>query len=256
VPALITRSAQALSRLAHQRCAHAPLELWDIDPWMPVAVAIVATHCVVMKILIADDHPHIRQGLKQILVAEPDMKVVAEASNGDEALALAHSTDWDVAVFDFSMPGCSGLDLLDHMRRDFPQRPVLIMSVHSEQVHAPRVLSAGASGYVSKDCAPEELTRAIKLVNAGGMYVSTAVAELLAWRLSVAVARPMHEQLSDRQYRVMWLLSNGMGVEEIAQELQLRPSTVATYRARILKKLGLHNTAELVQYAIRHELIE
>ena len=210
----------------------------------------------VVKILMADDHPVIRQRLRRILMAEPAMTVVAEAGNGDEALTLARSTDWDVAVLDFSMPGCSGLSLIDHVRREFPQRPVLVLSVHGEQLHAPHVLRAGAAGYLGKECATEQLTQAIRTVSAGGTYVSAPVAQRLAWQVSIESGAALHERLSDREYRIMWLLSSGRHIDEIAQELQLRPGTIARYLRRVLRKLALHDTDELVRYAVRHELVD
>lgn len=209
----------------------------------------------VVRILMADDHPVVRQRLRQILMAEPALTVVAEAGDGDEALALARSTDWDLALLDFSMPGCSGLSLIEHVRRDFPQRPVLVLSVHDEQLLAPHVLRAGASGYLCKECATEQLIQAIRAVTAGGTHVSAPVAQRLAWQVAIESGGAPHERLSDREYRVMWLLSSGRHIVEIARELHLRPRTVASYRHRVLRKLGLHDTAELVSYAVRHELV-
>lgn len=208
-----------------------------------------------MKILIADDHPIVRHGVKQVLAADPDLVVVGEAKSGDEALELARQLDWDVAILDFSMPGRSGFDLLGDMRREFPQRPVIILSIHSEQLHASRVLKAGGAGYLNKASAPQELTKAVRKVAAGGRYVSAALAELLAGELA-SDAGPLHEQLSDREYRVMWLLASGRQITEIAKELLLRPSTVSTYRQRVFRKLRLRNNAELVQYAVRNQLVE
>lgn len=209
-----------------------------------------------MKILIADDHPIVRQGLKQILASDPDLAVVGEARNGDEALALARSLEWDVAILDFSMPGRSGFGLIADMKREFPERPVLILSIHSEQLHAARVLKAGGAGYINKESAPQELTKAVRKVAGGGTYVSLAVAELLAGELNRKSDGPLHERLSDREYRVMWFLASGKQTNAIATEMRLRPSTVSTYRSRILKKLGLRNNVELVQYAIRNQLVD
>lgn len=208
-----------------------------------------------MRILIADDHPIVRQGLKQILASDPDLAVAGEARNGDEALALARSLEWDVAILDFSMPGRSGFGLIADMKREFPERPVLILSIHSEELHAARVLKAGGAGYVSKESAPQELTKAVRKVAGGGTYVSLAVAELLAGELNGRTDRPRHERLSDREYRVMWFLASGKQTNEIATDMRLRPSTVSTYRGRILRKLGLRNNIELVQYAIRNQLV-
>ena len=209
-----------------------------------------------MKILIADDHPIVRHGVKQVLAEDADLQVVAEAKDGDEALRLARDIEWDVAILDFSMPGRSGFDLLGDLRREFPQRPVIVLSIHAEQMHAARILRAGGAGYLNKSSAPQELARAVRKVAAGGRYVSAALAELLATELGGGGARPLHEQLSDREYRVMWLLASGRPINEIAREMRLRPSTVSTYRTRIFQKLRLRNNAELVQYAVRNQLVE
>jgi len=209
-----------------------------------------------MKILVADDHPIVRFGLKQVLASEPDLVVAGEASTGDEALALARSLDWDVAILDFSMPGRSGFDLIEDLTREFPKRPLLVLSMHSEQLHAARILKAGAAGYINKESAPQELANALRKVAAGGKYVSAALGEVLATEFTRAAGRRPHEKLSDREYRVMWLLASGKHINGIAQELRLHASTVSTYRARILKKLGVHSVAGLVQYAVRNQLIE
>ncbi len=208
-----------------------------------------------MRILVADDHPVVRQGLKQILSSDPGLIVVGEATNGDETLELARKLDWQVAIVDLSMPGRSGFELLAELKREFPDRPVLILSMHAERLHASRALSAGAAGYVSKETAPQELTKAVKKVASGGKYVSASLAEVLAFELSSDARKPLHERLSDREYRVMWLLATGKQISEIASEMRLRPTTVSTYRARILNKLGLTNNAELVRYAISQQLI-
>jgi DNA-binding NarL/FixJ family response regulator len=209
-----------------------------------------------VKILIADDHPIVRHGVKQVLAEDSDMEIVAEARDGDEALRLARERDWDVAILDFSMPGRSGFDLLADLRREFPARPVIILSIHAEQMHAARVLRAGGAGYLNKASAPQELARAVRKVAAGGRYVSAALAELLANDVAGDPSRALHEQLSDREYRVMWLLASGRQINEIARDMQLRPSTVSTYRTRVFQKLHLRNNAELVQYAVRNQLIE
>jgi two-component system invasion response regulator UvrY len=208
-----------------------------------------------MRILIADDHPVVRQGLKQILSSDLEAAVVGEATTGDEALELARRLEWDLAIVDFSMPGRNGFDLLGDLKREFPDRPVLILSMHAESLHASRVLRAGGAGYVSKETAPQELTKAIRKVASGGRYVSASLAEILAFELSSDVRQAPHERLSDREYRVMWLLATGKQINEIATEMRLRPTTVSTYRARIFRKLGLGSTAELVRYAIRQHLV-
>ena len=209
-----------------------------------------------MKILIADDHPIVRRGLRQVLESDPTMVVVGEATNGDEALELARTLEWDLAVFDFSMPGRSGLDLLDSVKREFPWRPVLVMSMHSEELHGERVLKAGAAGYISKESAPQELANAVRKVARGGRYVSPTLAEALALELSNDSRKALHERLSDREYRVMWLLATGRQINEIAREMLLSPSTVSTYRARILEKMGMRSNAEIAAYAVRNQRVE
>ena len=209
-----------------------------------------------MKVLIADDHPVVRQGLRQILVNDPDMVVVGEAKNGNEAMELARKLDWDVAILDYSMPGRGGMELLNEIKREFPQRPVLILSMHPEELHARRVLKAGGAGYLNKESAGEELSAAIRKVVNGGKYVSASLAEKLAVDLAPDAQKPPHETLSDREYRVMWLLASGKPIHRIGKEMFLSPSTISTYRVRILRKLGVGTNAELVQYAVKHQLID
>lgn len=209
-----------------------------------------------LRVLIADDHPVVREGLRSMLDADPDLDVVAAAGNGDEAFDVAHSVEWDVAVFDYSMPGRGGVELVADMKRDYPDRPVLILSIYPDDPHGLRALKAGAAGYITKETAGDELTAAVKKVAAGGRYVSASLAEKLASRLMPEQERPPHERLSDREYRVMWMLASGKTLHEIAEGMRLSPSTVSTYRGRILKKLDLHTNVDLVHYAIKHKLIE
>jgi len=208
-----------------------------------------------MRILIADDHPVVRKGLREILAAEHDMAVVGEATNGDEALDLVRRLEWDVAVLDYSMPGCSGADLVREIKRQHPKRPVLVLSILPEEAYAGEVFRAGGAGYIHKESAGEELTGAVRKVMGGGKYVSPAFAEKLASELSPGGEKPRHAMLSDREYRVMWLMASGRLLNEIAADMFLSPSTISTYRARILKKLGLSNNAALVRYAVKHRLI-
>jgi two-component system invasion response regulator UvrY len=208
-----------------------------------------------MNILIADDHPIVRHGLKQFLASHNNLNVVGEATNGMEMLEAAKQVPWDLAIMDFTMPGKSGLDLLMELKRDYPARPVLVVSMHSEQLHATSVLKAGASGYITKESAPQELAAAIRKVAAGGRYVSPQLGEILASELSNGLEKSPHEKLSDREYRVMWLLASGKQINAIAREMVLSPSTVSTYRTRILRKLALASNAALVHYAVRHQLV-
>ena len=209
----------------------------------------------IVKVLIADDHPVVRHGLRQILATDSAVEVVGEAKNGTETMELARKVPWDVAIVDYSMPGRSGLDLLKELKREFPQRPVLILSMYPEELHATRVLKAGGAGYINKECVGEELTSALRKVMNGGRYVSRSLAEKLAFELARDSQKPLHETLSDREYRVMWLLASGKQIHQIASELFVSPSTISTYRARILRKLSVGTNAELVRYAIRHRLI-
>src|ERR1700758_1154057 len=197
----------------------------------------------VVRILIADDHPVVRRGLKDIVSSEQDMTVVGEAKSGDEALELARKLEWDVAVLDYSMPGCNGADLVREVKRDQPERPVLVLSILPEEVHAGQVFKAGGAGYINKASANEDLTGAIRKVVGGGKYVSAAFAEKLATELADGSQRPPPDLLSDREYRVMWLIASGKQITEIAAEMSLSPSTISTYRARILRKLQLSSNA-------------
>jgi DNA-binding NarL/FixJ family response regulator len=224
------------------------------SPAVPGTLESTRAHPV--RVLIADDHPVVRDGLKTMLSSDPEVRVVGEARDGDEALQLMNSVEWDVAVLDYSMPGKGGVDLLAQVKHDYPDRPVLILSIYPEDPHGMRALKAGAAGYITKESAGDELTAAVKKVMTGGRYVSAALAEKLAARLTPDQDRPPHERLSDREYRVMWLLASGRSLQQIAEEMHLSPSTVSTYRGRILKKLGLSSNVELVHYAMKHRLIE
>jgi len=208
-----------------------------------------------VRILIADDHPIVRRGLKDIVASEQDMTVIGEAKTGDEALELARKLEWDVAVLDYSMPGCNGADLVREVKRHYPDRPVLVLSILPEEVHAGQVFKAGGAGYINKASANEDLTGAIRKVVNGGKYVSAAFAEKLATELAEGGEKPPHELLSDREYRVMWLIASGKQINEIAEEMSLSPSTISTYRARILRKLALASNAALVRYAVKYRLI-
>lgn len=208
-----------------------------------------------MRILIADDHPVVRRGLREIVASEHDMVVVAEAKSGDEALDMTRRLEWDVAVLDYAMPGCSGVELVKEVKRQYPGRPVLVLSILPEEVHAGEVFKAGGAGYINKGSANEDLTGAIRKVVGGGRYVSPAFAEKLVSELAEGGGRPPHTLLSDREYRVMWLIASGKHINEIAAEMCLSPSTISTYRGRILKKLGVSSNAALVRYAVKYRLI-
>jgi DNA-binding NarL/FixJ family response regulator len=210
----------------------------------------------VIKIIIADDHAVVRQGVKQILAAEADMRLVGEARNFEETLEVTRRLAWDVLILDYSMPGGNGLQVLKKIKHAYPRRPVLILSMHPEDVIAVSALRAGAAGYVSKESASEELTVAVRKAVSGKKYVSASLAEKLAGELGEGPRGLAHESLSDREYRVMWLMASGNAITHIARELTLSPNTVSTYRNRILKKLKLDNNADLVRYAVKHGLVE
>lgn len=209
-----------------------------------------------IRILIADDHAIVRQGLKQIVAEEPDMKVLGEAQNAREVLEHTQKGDCDVVVLDITMPGRSGIDLLKDLRREYPKLSVLVLTIHSEEQFAVRALKAGASGYLTKESAPEELLKAIRKVYTGGKYVSPSLAERLAFLLEEDTEQLLHERLSDREYQVFRMLASGKSLKEIATELSLSVKTVSTYRTRLLEKMNMTRNAELIHYAIQHGLIE
>lgn len=209
-----------------------------------------------MNVLIADDHAVIREGLKQILTLAPDMKVIGEAGNAQETLQAARNLQWDVMILDYSMPGGKGLSVLKAIKESFPSRPVLMLSIYPEDAMAVSALRAGAAGYLNKECAVEELTVAIRKTVSGRKYVSALLAEQLAAGVEDGAKGPPHESLSDREYRVMWMLANGRSISQIALELLLSPNTVSTYRHRVLKKLAIENNAGLVRYAMKYGLME
>jgi len=202
-------------------------------------------------VLIADDHKIVRDGLKRILSAQGDMDVAAEAASGDEALALVRANDYNVAVLDMSMPGLAGIDLIKRLKVEKPKLKILVLSMHGEQQYAARALKAGASGYLNKDSAAEQLVGAVRKIAAGGMHVGDAAAASL-----VASEKAPHEALSDREFEVLRLLVEGRSPTEIGEQLHLSVKTVSTHKARILEKLGLSGTAELVRYALEHKLLQ
>ncbi|MCK4556918.1 MAG: response regulator transcription factor [Candidatus Aminicenantes bacterium] len=209
-----------------------------------------------IKILIADDHPIVRKGLKEIIEETPGMKVVDEASNGQEVLEKVFKKDINVVLLDISMPGRSGLDILRDMKRQKPKLVVLVLSMHPEEQYAVQALKEGASGYLTKKSAPDELLTALRKVSSGGKYVSSSLAEKLAYALEKDGEKPPHETLSVREYEVMRMIASGKTVTEIARELFLSPKTISTYRARILEKMRMKNNAQLVRYAIKNRLVD
>ncbi|HAM53575.1 MAG TPA: DNA-binding response regulator [Nitrospiraceae bacterium] len=209
-----------------------------------------------IKILIADDHSIVRAGLKQILAGTPDMIVSGEAATAEEVLNKISKDDYDVVVLDIGMPGKSGLDTLKELKCERPKLPVLILSMYPEEQYAVRVLRAGASGYMTKESAPDDLVGAIRRVAHGKKYISPFLADRLATSLAIDTDKPLHESLSDREYQVMCLIASGKTVSDIAAKLSLSVKTISTYRTRILEKMGKKNNAELTHYAIQNRLIE
>ena len=209
-----------------------------------------------MKVIIADDHPVVRQGLRQMLSAESDLQIVGEARNGQEVVDLSRRVPWEVAVLDYNMPGKNGLELIKELRQRYPGRAVLILSMYPEDRYAVRALKAGASGYLTKESAPEELVNAIRKVAGGGRYVTATLGEKLVLELEDNRGKPLHESLSDREYQVMWMIASGKTVRQIADELFLSPNTISTHRTRILRKMSMKSNAELMHYAIAHHLVD
>jgi DNA-binding NarL/FixJ family response regulator len=203
--------------------------------------------------LLADDHAIVRAGLKEILAATGDITVAAEAANGNEVLARVRAADFDVAVLDMSMPGRSGVELIKQVKAEKPKLRLLVLTMHSEEQYAVRALRAGASGYLTKDSAAPQLVGAIRKVAAGGVHISEQAAAGLVD--GAAGEGPPHSRLSDREYEVFRLLASGRSPTEIAGQLHLSIKTVSTHKSRILEKMSLGGTAELVRYALEHKLL-
>jgi two-component system invasion response regulator UvrY len=204
-----------------------------------------------IRVLIADDHAIVRDGLKRILAATTDVQVAGEAAGGDEALALVKANDYDIAMLDMSMPGLSGIHLIKRLKLEKPKLRILVLSMHGESQYAARALKAGASGYLNKDSAAELLVGALRKIAAGGVHVGEAAAASLLQ----SGGKPAHEALSDREFEVLRLLVEGLSPTEIGERLHLSVKTVSTHKTRILEKLNLGSTAELVRYALEHRLV-
>jgi two-component system, NarL family, invasion response regulator UvrY len=209
-----------------------------------------------MRILIADDHAVVRKGLRQILEEASDIVVGGEASNGREVLEKIRAGGWDALVLDITMPGQTGLEVLKEVKQEAPRLPVLMLSMHAQEQYATRVLKAGASGYLPKESAPEELIKAIRKVCSGGKYVSADQAEKLIYLFDNASDKAPHELLSDREFEVLRAIASGRTVSQIAAEVHLSVKTVSTYRARILEKMRMKTNAELTTYAVRNGLVQ
>jgi two-component system invasion response regulator UvrY len=204
-----------------------------------------------IRVLLVDDHSIVRDGLKRILAATPDLEVAGEAASGEAALALVKANDYDLAMLDLSMPGLSGVDLIKRLKLEKPRLRILVLSMHGEQQYAARALKAGASGYLNKDSASELLLGAVRKIAAGGVHIGEAAAASLLQSGS----KPAHETLSDREFEVLRLLVDGLGPTEIGERLHLSVKTVSTHKTRILEKLNVKSTAELVRYAIENRLL-
>ncbi len=209
-----------------------------------------------IRVVVVDDHAVVREGLKRIISENPGMAVTGEAGDGHEALKLVRGGACDIVLLDITMPNKSGLDVLKELRTEVPRLPVLVLSMHSEDQYAVRVLRAGAAGYLTKESAPAKLVQAIRKVVRGGKYVSPTLAEKLVSDLGTDTDRPPHEILSDREYQVLCLIASGKTVSEIGAELALSVKTISTYRVRILEKLRMKNNAEITRYAIKERLVD
>lgn len=209
-----------------------------------------------IRVVVADDHAVVREGLKRIIESAGDMTLVGEAASGDELLHELGRSPCDVVVIDLSMPGTPGLELLGELRRRMPQLPVLVLSMYPEDQYAVRALTEGAFGYVHKGDSPAELVKAIRTVAQGRRYISGTVAECLAYHVDATGQRLPHERLSNREFQVFRLIASGKSVTEIARELSLSVKTISTFRTRILTKLGLTHNVDIIRYAIKHRIIE
>lgn len=209
-----------------------------------------------IHVLIADDHAIVRQGLRQILSETDDLLVAGEASDGVEAMHLARQTPYDVVLLDVTMPNRNGIDTLKMLKKEFPRLPVLILSMHEEDQYAVRAIRAGASGYLTKQSAPESLVKAIRQVASGQKYLSPSLASKLADVLSENNVQTPHESLSDREYQTLCMIAAGSPLTQIGDKLNISVKTVSEYRKRILEKMKLKNTGELIRYGVEHGLVE
>ncbi len=210
----------------------------------------------VTKILIADDHGVVREGLKRIISKSPDLVVAGEAETGEETLEKALALGCDMVLLDITMPGRNGFDVMIELRARKPELRILMLSMHPEEQYAVRALRAGASGYLNKDRAPQELMAAIQKVALGGRYISSSLAETIILNLDSNTEGSPHESLSDREYQVLCMIGSGKAVKQIADELMLGTKTISTYRQRILEKMKMSGNAELIRYAILNQLVD
>jgi two-component system invasion response regulator UvrY len=209
-----------------------------------------------IKILVADDHTIFREGLKRILAECQDVIVADEASNGREVLDKIWNNEYDMVLLDISMPGMTGLEALKQLKNDKPRLPVLVLSMHPEEQYAVRALRAGASGYLTKESAPDELITAIRKISQGRKYITSSLAERLAFEVETDSEKPLHDILSDREYQVLRMIASGSTIRQIAKELSLSIKTVSTYRTRIMGKMKMKTNAELMHYALKHQILD
>jgi DNA-binding NarL/FixJ family response regulator len=209
-----------------------------------------------IRVVVADDHQILREGLRQLLQAGGDLAVVGEAADGHAVMEQVRALDFDVLLLDMSMPGKSGIELIRQVKAEKPRLRILVLSMHEEHQYAVRAIRAGASGYLTKESATAQLVAAIRKVAGGGAFISAEVAERLAQEAMPHAEGPRHATLSDREYQVFRLLVSGRSVGDIAADLHLSAKTVSTHKARLMEKLGVDNNADLVHYAVRHRLID
>jgi len=208
-----------------------------------------------LKILITDDHKIVREGLKEILLHLPEISVIEEAKNGDEALAMISKEDFDLILLDISLPDISGLEVLQSIKRKHPLQRVLMLSMYTQEHYALRALKMGASGYLTKDTASEELIEAVRKIAAGGKYISSSMAENIAHRIENDYSKPLHETLSEREFGIMLMIAAGKPLREIGNELFISGKTVSTYRSRIMRKMEMKKNSELIQYCMKNGLV-
>ena len=209
-----------------------------------------------IRILIADDHPMFREGLRRILAGYPDINVAGEASNGQEVFEKVRNNEYDIVLLDIAMPGTPGLEVLKQLKNEKPKLPVLVLSMYPEEQYAVRVIRAGASGYLTKEIVSEELMTAIRRISEGRKYITSSIAERLADDMEPAAEKPLHETLSYRELEVYRMIAAGKTTTQIAEELFLSVKTISTYRSRILEKMRMKTNAELIHYAVKHIIFD
>lgn len=207
------------------------------------------------KILVGDDHPVVRKGIKQILIEDKNISFIGEACSPNEVMEMVKKQHWDAVILDITMPGRGGLEVTKELKREYPNLPILILSIHSEEQYGVRAIKAGAAGYMTKESAPEELVKALRRILGGGKYLSAKLTDMIAFGVQQNSTKPLHALLSDREYQVMQMIATGQTVSDIADKLALSVKTVSTYRSRIIQKLKVKTTAEIVRYALENKLV-